>query len=157
MNRNGNLAVAYDTLHEQKKKKTNKRKIVVTTNTAVRHKGRTLNACLIGLIAVLMAAALFGRVEISELYTQRAELETKLERIQDETAGLEAEFTQKTGMTKVEEYAEDKLGLNKLDKSQIEYVEVKSPEKAEVINSDDSNIFVKIKRWFSSALEYIGL
>ena len=157
MNRNSNLAVDYNYEQNPRKVKVKERNIKVSKGLAEEKKGRTLNILLGVTIVALLAAALFGRVEISELYTQRAELETKLERIQAENVSLESEFTQKTGMTKVEEYAEDKLGLHKLDKSQIEYVEVESPEKAKVINSDDTNVFVKIKRWFNSALEYIGL
>ena len=60
-------------------------------------------------------------------------------------------------MTKVEEYAEKELGLVKLDKSQIEYVEVDSDAVASVIETKDRSIFVKIKNWFASVLEYIGL
>ena len=157
MNRNSNLAEDYNYEQNPRKVKVKERNIKVSKGLAEEKKGRTLNILLGVTIVALLAAALFGRVEISELYTQRAELETKLERIQAENVSLESEFTQKTGMTKVEEYAEDKLGLHKLDKSQIEYVEVESPEKAKVINSEDTNVFVKIKRWFSSALEYIGL
>ena len=157
MNRNSNLAYKIDAAEERRKVKVRERNISVQAGLAAKRKGKALNILLGVVILALLAAALFGRVEISELYTQRAELETQLEKIQDENVSLESEFTQKTGMTKVEEYAEDKLGLHKLDKSQIEYVEVESPEKAEVINSDDSNVFVKIKRWFNSALEYIGL
>ena len=157
MNRNSNLAVDYNYEQNRRKVKVRERNISVSRGLAEDKRGRIVNILLGVTIVALLAAALFGRVEISELYTQRAELETKLERIQDENVSLESEFTQKTGMTKVEEYAEDKLGLHKLDKSQIEYVEVESPEKAKVINSDDTNVFVKIKRWFNSALEYIGL
>lgn len=109
------------------------------------------------ILLALVAVAIAGRVEISELYAQRAALETKLTKIQDENIDLEGEITEKTGMTKVEEYAENKLGLHKLDKSQIEYVEIEENEKADVVKNDETNVFVKIKRWFSSAMEYIGL
>ena len=55
-----------------------------------------------------------------------------------------------------EEYAENELGLKKLDKSQIEYVTVESDSVAKVVKAEDDNVFVKIKHWFSSVLEYIG-
>ena len=48
------------------------------------------------------------------------------------------------------------LGLKKLDKSQIEYVTVESDSVAKVVKAEDDNVFVKIKHWFSSVLEYIG-
>ena len=59
-------------------------------------------------------------------------------------------------MSKVEEYAENELGLNKLDKSQIEYVTVEADSVAKVVKAEDDNVFVKIKHWISSVLEYIG-
>ena len=77
----------------------------------------------------LFCSMIYGRVELSSLYTQQSE---------------------------VEEYAENELGLQKLDKSQIEYVEIEGDTVAEVVAPEDTNIFVKIKRWFSDLLEYIG-
>ena len=134
---------------------------------AIKHKRNLLAAvnkksnaiAVIGAIIVLalLSAMIYGKVEISSLYTQRTELETQLAQLQSENVSLESELAQKTSMTKVEEYAKNELGLQKLDKSQIEYVEVESDNTAQIVQSDDSNIFVKIKRWFSSALEYIGL
>lgn len=111
-----------------------------------------------GLIVIaLMMALIFGRVELSSLYTQRTELENQLTLLQSENVSLESELAQKTNMTKVEEYAENTLGLQKLDKSQIEYVEIESEAVAEIVQPDDPNIFLKLKRWFSSVMEYIGL
>ena len=109
------------------------------------------------IVLALMAAMIFGKVEISSLYAQRTELDAQLTQLKSENVSLESELAQKTSMTKVEEYAENTLGLQKLDKSQIEYVEVDNGPVAEIVQSDDENIFVKIKHWFSGALEYIGL
>lgn len=84
-------------------------------------------------------------------------MQTELAQLTNENISLESELASKTGLTKVEEYAEKELGLQKLDKSQIEYVEVEKETVAEVVDSDDANMFVKIKRWFSGVLEYIGI
>ena len=69
---------------------------------------------------------------------------------------MKAEIETKTSLGKVEEYAENKLGLKKLDKSQIEYVEVPKENVAEVIKPKDEGFAVKMKNWFYNALEYIG-
>ncbi|MBR1740043.1 MAG: cell division protein FtsL [Ruminococcus sp.] len=106
---------------------------------------------------VLLSALIFGKVEISRLYTQRSELEAELAQLQRENVDFRSELAEKTNMTKIEEYAEEQLGLQKLNKAQIEYVEVKTPSKAEVKKNGDENAFVKLKHWFSSALEYLGL
>lgn len=104
----------------------------------------------------LFCSMIYGRVELSSLYAKQSELETQLLQLNNENVSLESELAQKTGLTKVEEYAEDKLGLKKLDKSQIEYVEVQGETVAEVVAPEETNVFVKIKRWFFNVLEYIG-
>ena len=60
------------------------------------------------------------------------------------------------GLGDVYKRQENELGLKKLDKSQIEYVTVESDSVAKVVKAEDDNVFVKIKHWFSSVLEYIG-
>lgn len=155
MSRNYNLAVKDDRV--QRVNTHGFKSVSHNRNPAASGKKKVLTGFGIILILTLMAFSIFGRVEMSELYTQRAELEAQLTQAQNEAGSLEAEFTQKTGMTKVEEYAENNLGLHKLDKSQIEYVEVENDKAAEVVQKDESNVFVKIKDWFNSAMEYIGL
>ena len=104
----------------------------------------------------LLCFMIYGRVELSSLYTQQSELESKLTRLQSENVALETELAQKNGLTQAESYAENQLGLKKLEKYQIEYVEVPKPDVAEAVPPADDNIFVRIKKWFLSVLEYIG-
>ena len=105
----------------------------------------------------LLASLIFGKVEISRLYNTRAELESELVQMRNENVSLQSELAERMNMIKVEEYAKNSLGLQKLDKSQIEYVEVETPSTAEVKLEDNEDIFAKIKHWFNSAMEYIGL
>ena len=105
----------------------------------------------------LLASLIFGKVEISRLYNTRAELESELIQMRNENVSLQSELAERMNMIKVEEYAKNSLGLQKLDKSQIEYVEVETPSAAEVKLEDNEDIFAKIKHWFKSAKEYIGL
>lgn len=104
----------------------------------------------------LLCFMIYGRVELSSLYTQQSELESKLTRLQSENVALETELAQKNGLTQAESYAENQLGLNKLEKYQIEYVEVPKPDVAEAAAPENDNIFVRIKKWFMGVLEYIG-
>ena len=105
-----------------------------------------IGICLI--VAVVLGTMIYGRVETRQ--------EEQLAQLQGENVSLQSELAQKTNMSKVEEYAENELGLKKLDKSQIEYVTVDSDSVAKVVKAEDDNVFVKIKHWFSSVLEYIG-
>lgn len=104
----------------------------------------------------LMFFMIYGKVELSSLYEKQAQMEAELSQLVNENISLESELATKTGLSKVEEYAEKELGLQKLDKSQIEYVEIEKDTVAEVIEPENENVFVKIKSWFSNALEYIG-
>lgn len=105
--------------------------------------------------AMLLLAIVFGRVELSKIYSEQSDLQTELSQLTEANLGLKSELDSKTGLSQVEEYAEKTLGLQKLDKSQVEYVEVKTDEVIESVKTDD-NIFVAIKKWFKNVLEYIG-
>ncbi|MGN0633197.1 MAG: septum formation inhibitor [Oscillospiraceae bacterium] len=124
---------------------------------------RRKNAANIRIIAAavivlfLFSFMTYGRVELAKLYSEKTELEAELTLLQNENISLESELAQKTGLTKVEDYAENRLGLQKLDKSQIEYVEIEEQTSAQTVSPDNSNIFVKIRDWFNGALEYLGL
>lgn len=152
-----NLAYDYSVYDEQEL--ANVRKIKHRKNTVVKNKRKTTTKLIMLPLVVLlmMCSMIYGRVELSSLYTQQATMQEELTQLNNENISLESELASKTGLTKVEEYAEKELGLQKLDKSQIEYVEVEKDTVAEVIDSDNINIFVKISRWFSDVLEYIGL
>ena len=111
--------------------------------------------CII--VGLLLCAMIYGKVQISGLCAEQTRLQNELTELEDNNTSLESELAQKTSMTKVEEYARNELGLVKLDKSQIEYVEVNNEAVANVIEQKDRSIFVRIKNWFVSVLEYIGL
>ena len=57
--------------------------------------------------------------------------------------------------SKVEEYAEDVLGLQKTQKSQIKYIRMNTESMTEVAE-EGTNVFVSIKDWFDGILEYLG-
>ena len=54
----------------------------------------------------------------------------------------------------VEDYAENVLGLEKLDKSQIEYIQIQTNDIVE-IPEEEENIFIKIKNTFKDFMEYM--
>lgn len=151
-----NLALDYSVYDQAEASE--KRVIKHKSNTASRTNKMMNVKFVLGLALVmsLLCAMIFGKVEISSLCAEQTTLNQQLEQLQSENVSLQSELAQKTSMTKVEEYAEGQLGLQKLDKSQIEYVEVENKPSATVIEADEQNIFVQIKNWFSSVLEYIG-
>lgn len=124
---------------------------------------RRKNAAIVKIIVMavivftLFSAMIYGRVELSKLYSENTTLRSELSVIKSENVSLESELAQQAGLTKVEEYAETRLGLQKLNKSQIEYIEIEEQTAAEPVNSDEGNIFVRITAKWNDFLEYLGL
>lgn len=115
-----------------------------------------LRLIITGTVAGFMLFAMvFGKVELSKVYSEQSELQEQLSQLNEDNLSLKSELDAKTGLSQVEEYAENTLGLQKLDKSQVEYVEVETDDVIEAVDKDE-NIFVSIKKWFSDVLEYIG-
>lgn len=54
----------------------------------------------------------------------------------------------------IKEYAEDRLGLQKLDRSQIQYIQIQTEDEV-VVEEPDQNIFVQIKRKFNDLIAYL--
>lgn len=112
----------------------------------------------IGILAfAMMFALVYGKVELSRITNEQSELMAQLAQLEENNLSLESELESKTSLVKVEEYAEDKLGLVKLDKSQIEYVEIENDNVIEVIEKKDDSLLSSVKSWFDEVLEYIGI
>ena len=126
---------AYDNAQEAEAQ----RAIKYKKNPALKQKTVSVVAvigiCL--LVAVVLGTMIYGRVEISSLCSEQTRQEEQLAQLQGENVSLQSELAQKTNMSKVEEYAENELGLKKLDKSQIEYVTVESDSVAKVVKAED--------------------
>lgn len=107
-------------------------------------------------VFAVMFALLYGKVESNRLFNEISTLESELTELESDNASLAAEYESKTSLKTVEEYAQNALGLEKLDKSQIEYVEVEADTVIEVVETESSNIFVILKNWFDDLFEYLG-
>ncbi len=107
-------------------------------------------------VLAVMFALLYGKVETNRLFGEISTLESELSEIESDNASLAAEYESKTSLKTVEEYAQNVLGLEKLDKSQIEYVEVEADTVIEVVETESTNIFVILKNWISNVAEYLG-
>ncbi len=135
-----------------------------TPQPAIRHKKgpkrKVVSSITILFIAIAIAAVLFmmiySRVELAKLVAEYSTLETQMEQLQTNNASLASELESNTGLAKVEDYAENTLGLKKLDKAQIEYVVVPNETVIEVVQEEDKGVWASIKNWFEDVLEYFG-
>ncbi len=156
---NGNLA--YDlSVYEPKKKsgEVNQQKIEVKTNPkpVVRRESAVKFFIKAAFILAVLCAVLYGKVESNRLFNEISDLEAQLKALEAENITLAAEYESATSVKNVEDYAQNVLGLQKLDKAQIEYVEVEGDTVIEVVDAQNRNIFVMIQGWFADLCEYLG-
>lgn len=150
--------LAYDlSVYEPLPQKQAEPKIRVKTNTA----GKSISSikCIVSAAAILflLCSILYGKVEISKLYNDTTKLNAQLSAINVENTRMQSQIESKSSLKKVEDYAENVLGLQKLNKSQIEYVELQKENEIMVVKKENRNVFISIKNWVGDILEYIGI
>ena len=74
--------------------------------------------------------------------------------LESENVRMQSELEEKTALKSVESYAENVLGMQKLDKSQIEYVSISNGNIVDIPENND-NIFVRLKNSFDDFVEYL--
>lgn len=107
-------------------------------------------------ILAAFCAVLYGKVESNELFNEIHDLQASLKDLQSENITLAAEYESRTSLKNVEDYAENVLGLRKLDKSQIEYVEMPGEHVIEIVETEQKNIFIIIRNKLNELREYLG-
>lgn len=112
---------------------------------------------VIAIVAGLLGAIAYTKVQLAGVYSENTRLNKQLDVLVDENINMKYSLESKTGLTMVDSYAEEKLGLQKLDSNQIKYVSVSSDNKPKKVSSPDSSKLDKFKEWFVGVLEYIGL
>ncbi len=102
----------------------------------------------------LLGAVIYGRVQTNEIYGEIARETKEYELVQSENVRMHSDLEAKVAIKSVEEYAEQELGLQQLDQSQIEYIQLQTDDSVE-IPDEEKNLFVRIKDKFESFMEYL--
>ncbi|MBR5390735.1 MAG: cell division protein FtsL [Clostridia bacterium] len=118
------------------------------------------------LILACVFAVLLGIVssymQLSTLNTQNARLRKEIAALESEENALNAKKEQMYNLAYVEDYAQNKLGMVKIDKSQITYVQLDSGEHMLVAGmtmaderaEESASLINRLSHSFSVALEY---
>jgi hypothetical protein len=115
------------------------------------------NAVIMILVLLsIVGAVIFSRIQLTEISEQINSQSKLLNSYKSDNTRLNMELGNKLSLNNVEQYAIDKLGLVKLNSSQIEYIKISESNRIEVKKENDSNIFVSISNWFDSFLEYLS-
>lgn len=103
---------------------------------------------------MLLGTVIYGKVEEAAIHSEISTQSAYVDMLASENVRMQSEIEEKTALKSVEAYAEEVLGMQKLDKSQIEYVSISNGSVVDIPESED-NVFVKIKNAFSDFVEYI--
>ena len=110
---------------------------------------------LLAVIAmVLLFCVIYGKVQISDMYSKVNEQKAELLTEKSENTRLKAELESYTSLRNIEDFAEE-LGLEKIDKAQIRYIEIQNEDVVEIPENND-NLFIKLKKLFNRISEYIS-
>ena len=102
----------------------------------------------------LISLCITSKADIASVHAAIVDQEAVVRSLEQENVSMMTRLEQKSSQKVVEDYAENVLGMQKLDNAQVEYVSIESGNKAEISDSND-NIFTKIKNGFNSFLEYL--
>lgn len=110
------------------------------------------------IMVTALAAALLGSViytlnKRNTMYNKVASLSNELGLVETENIRLQSELESKMSAKNVEEYAENVLGMQKIDSSQIKYIKIQT---GDVVNipEQEKGFIAKIKGLFDKCVEY---
>lgn len=89
-----------------------------------------------GVFALLLAIVM-GNIKVTELTKENSAMKKELSQMESDAAALNAKKEQMYNLAYVEQYAKSVLGMVKLEKSEIIYVELSNPEKITVVEKDN--------------------
>lgn len=108
-------------------------------------------------VAVLCVSLIYSQMVLTVETHKLSQCETELKTLQSEHVSLMSKYEQKYNADYIAEYAENTLGMVKLNASQIEYIELSGKEGIEVSASAPSTggVVGSLVRGFTALLEYL--
>lgn len=137
---------------KRKAKQKQGNKIVVIPNETLDRIGRrkvnpvkiVATALFGGMIAFLLIVNISGRVALTELNQKIINTQEELVEQQSIYTQTELSVNAMYSTVVVEEYAKNQLNMSRATNSQKEFVSLSEGDKAEVMEADEQNIFVRV-------------
>lgn len=105
-------------------------------------------------VGLMLGLVIYGKVENATIHSEiNAETEY-VDMLRSENVRMQTEIESKSALKSVEDYATNVLGMQKLDKSQIEYLSIENGNVIDIPEQDE-NFFVKIKHAVEDFVEYL--
>lgn len=131
------------------------RKKSISVKNNRNQKGAAVKGFLLAMSAMLLLCCfIYAKVQENEVYNSISSTKKEIELLTSENVRMQSELEAKMSMKNVEDYAENTLGLTKLDQSQIVYMEVQSDNVIEVA-PEKRSFFVTVRDKLDDLLEYI--
>lgn len=116
--------------------------------------GSVLTIVLVSVLAaVLLGSVIYTLDRRNTVYNKVTSLNKQLNLAEAENVRLQSELESKMSAKNVEDYAENVLGMKKMDSSQIKYIKIQTDD---VVNipEQEKGFFAKVKGFFDDCVEY---
>lgn len=122
---------------------------------APQKRGQALKILIVSALALaLFFVVINSYVQLNEVYSDISAASTELNELRSENVRMQTELEGQASIRNIKEYAEEKLGLVKIDQSQIQYIQIKTEDEV-IVEEPEQNVFIRIKRWFVDLIEYL--
>lgn len=123
----------------------------------IRHAVTPVRVLFTAAVVTLCMTLLYNQMHLTRLTKEIGEQQAALDELQSEYVSLKTQQEQALSISYVEEYAQDTLGMVKMDPSQVEYIEMTNPEVTEVSNAGATlgDAVANLMRSFTAVLEYL--
>lgn len=113
-----------------------------------------LGMCVFGVLMMIV----FSYMSVNELAVQNDQMRSEIASLKGMENSLNAKKERLYNLAFVEDYAKNVLGMVKLDKSEIRYVELSNPERMTVSKPQEtgSGGISNLAKSFSAVLEYLN-
>lgn len=105
------------------------------------------------LAAVLLGTVIYSLNRRNTMYSRVSSLTNEMNLAEAENVRLQSELEGKLSAKNIEDYAENVLGMKKIDSSQIKYIEIQTDDVVSIPTQDQS-ILGRVKSFFDRCVEY---
>jgi cell division protein FtsL len=97
---------------------------------------------------------ILSRVQQLQISNEITTLTREYSDLQAENVRMQSELAGKASNKNIQEFAEEQLGMYPLNTSQVEYVQIQTNDVVSIPEAEQ-NVFVRLKGWFDSILDYL--
>ena len=117
-------------------------------------KGSVISIIFVAVVAaVFLGAVVYTYDKRNTVYNQVAAKNEELTLVEAENVRLQSELESRMSAKNVEDYAENELGMRKIDSSQIKYIRIQTDDVVDIPQQDEG-ILAKVRAFFDSCVEY---